>query len=89
MTQRPKGLPARGIAGASALQNTPFFARAGMGYLRRTRRYPVNICNLYRELCKPKRQAVWVGVSGCLVHQNGELPHVPYTLSECENGLTR
>ena len=89
MTQRPKGLPARGIAGVRALQNTPFFARAGMGYLRRTRRHPVNICNLYRELCKPKRRAVWVGVSGRLAHQNGELPHAPYTLSECENGLTR
>ena len=89
MIRRPTVLPTRGGAGAVALQNTPFFARAGMGYLRRTRRYPVNICNLYRELCKSKRRAVWVGVSGCLAHQNGELPHAPYTLSECENGLTR
>lgn len=89
MMQRPKGLPARSIAGASALQNTPFFARAGTGYLRRTWRLSINICNLYRELCKPKRRAVWVGVSGCLAHQNGELPYAPYTLSECKNGLTR
>ena len=89
MIRRPTVLPTRGGAGAVTLQNTPFFARAKMGYLRRTRRYPVNICNLYRELCKPKRRAVWVGVSGCLAHQNGELPHAPYTLSECESGLTR
>ena len=76
MIRRPTVLPTRGGAGAVTLQNTPFFARARMGYLRRTRRYPVNICNLYRELCKPKRRAVWVGVSGCLAHQNGELPRM-------------
>ena len=56
MTQRPTVLLARGGAGAVTLQNTPFFARARMGYLRRTRRYPVNIYNLYRYLYKTKRQ---------------------------------
>ena len=56
MIRRPTVLPTRGGADAVTLQNTPFFARAGMGYLRRTRRYPVSICNLYRNLYKTKRQ---------------------------------
>lgn len=46
MMQRPTVLPARGGVGTNALQNTPFFARSGRGYLRRTQRYHVNICNL-------------------------------------------
>ena len=49
MIRRPTVLPTRGGAGAVTLQNTPFFARARMGYLRRTRRYPVYIYNLYRN----------------------------------------
>ena len=54
--RRPTVLPIRGGAGAVTLQNTPFFARARMGYLGRIRRYPVNIYNLYRNLYKTKRQ---------------------------------
>ena len=53
----PTVLPIRGGAGAVTLQNTPFFARARMGYLGRTRQHPVNIYNLYRNLYKTKRQA--------------------------------
>lgn len=65
-----------------------FFARARMGYLRRTRRYPVNIYNLYRNLYKTKRQTAQGGRIGVFgAPKRGS--HAPYTLSECENGLTR
>ena len=88
MIRRPTVLPTRGGAGAVTLQNTPFFARARMGYLRRTRRYPVNIYNLYRNLCKTKRQTAQGGRIGVFgAPKRGS--HAPYTLSECENGLTR
>lgn len=88
MIRRPTVLPTRGGAGAVTLQNTPFFARARMGYLRRTRRYPVNIYNLYRNLYKTKRQTAQGGCIGVFgAPKRGS--HAPYTLSECENGLTR
>lgn len=90
MIRRPTVLPTRGGAGAVTLQNTPFFVRARMRYLRRTRRYPVNIYNLYRNLYKTKRQTAWggcIGVPGA--PKRGAPPHAPYTLSECENSLTR
>ena len=67
MTQRPTVLLARGGAGAVTLQNTPFFARSGMGYLRRIRRYLIKICNLQRELCKTKARRQSEERSACRI----------------------